>query len=150
MDAAVPHEQQPGSERRDPRPQRRQRPAPVGPLPGQHHAEEAGGEVGGEGERVERHPVELTRGDGHGGPDGGGLERDQQNDGDDADAEGAITPPEHAFTGPDVGSDTGSHTGSALSSEFGGGVGGDGAGDIGVTGRFQGGHEAQSKGHDTT
>ena len=74
-----------------------ERPAPVGPLPGEHHGEEAGGEVRGERERVERDAVQLAGRDRHRRTDGGRLEGDEQDDGDDADAERPVGPPEDAF-----------------------------------------------------
>ena len=80
-------EQQSGREGGDPGGEGPQRPVPVGPLAGEDHREERGGEVRGEREGVERDAVQLPRGDGHRGADGGRLEGDEQDDGDDADAQ---------------------------------------------------------------
>jgi hypothetical protein len=88
-------QQQARSERGDARRERPERSAPVGPLAGEHHAEERGGEVPREREAVQRDTVQLPCRNRHRGAHRGRLEGDQDDDRDDADAERAKTPPEH-------------------------------------------------------
>lgn len=98
-DPGGPGQEQPGGKGGDARGQRPQRPLPVRPLPGKHHPEQTGREVPGEGERVQRHPVQLPSSDRHGGPHGSRLKGDQQHDGHDPDTERPIGTPEHPLTG---------------------------------------------------
>ncbi len=134
--AGGPGEEQPGGEGGHAGGEGRERAVPVGPLAGQDHAEEAGGEVRGEGEGVDGHAVQLAGGDGHGGADGGRLEGDEQDDGDDADAE---RPVGRVEDGPPVGGLVGTGSGSGARDD--GGVG------AGVSG-FEGAHPPRVRGVD--
>ena len=93
---AVPDSSSPAANAAIPRGQRPQRPAPVGPLPGEHHREQARREVRGEGEGVQRDAVQLPRGDRHRGARRRSPRRRSADDGDDAEAERAVGPAEDA------------------------------------------------------
>jgi hypothetical protein len=74
-----------GGEQRGATKQRQPGATTVADLAGQDHAEQAGREEGGEGERVQRHAVQGRDRLGHRRRDGHRLERDEDHGDDDAD-----------------------------------------------------------------